>query len=72
MSGLDDMIKRIELMNSPEYKRDMNKLVKQMIDFIAKYRIKGIMGFYKGEKFTFSILPNEESVEMHINNPVNQ
>jgi hypothetical protein len=68
MSSFEDMVRRIQMMNSLEFKNDINKLSEQINIFLDKYGYKGVMGFYKKDKFTLSVLPNEEDVDMHINN----
>lgn len=68
MGDLEDMIKRIGLMNKPQYKNDLDELASQIIDFLNKYDLKGIMGFYKKEQFKISILFDEDSVNTNIFN----
>ena len=54
MNGIDNMIKRIELMNSPQYKNDMDKLAFEITKFLDKYNLKGLMAFYKEDQFKYS------------------
>lgn len=67
--GFEDMLRRMKLINIPSYKDDMDKLASQITKFLDKYDLQGLMGFYKGEQFKFSILFDENAVNSNIFNP---
>lgn len=66
---MEEMIKRMNLMNNSDYRKDMDKLAIEVTKFLARYELKGVMGFYKGEQFKISILFDDDAVNTNIVNP---